>query len=78
MTNMDVLNNMEYMLNKIIKLYEQFEKDQSRDTAEDIAFNIDFFKGMVGKRFYNFGYHVMIENEVRKFLNSSAKEGAAE
>ena len=77
-TRMIHLNNMYYMLDKILKLYEQFEKDQSIDTAEDILCNIDLFKAMVGERFCNFGYHVMIENKVTKFLNSLEKKGAAE
>ena len=77
-TRMNHLNNMEYILNEILRLDEQFERDQSIDTAKDIAFNIDLFKAIVGKRFCNFGYFVMIENKVTTFLNSLEKKGAAE
>ena len=72
------MEDIEYKLNKILKLYRQFEKDQSIDIAEDVEMNIDMLKAMIGERFYELTFFVRISTKITKFLNSLEKEGAAE
>lgn len=72
------MEDLEFKLNKILKLYRQFEHDQSIDTAEDVEMNIDMLKAMIGERFYELTFFVRISNKITKFLNSLEKEGAAE
>lgn len=72
------MEDLEYKLNKILKLYRQFEHDQSIEIAEDVEMNIDMLKAMIGERFYELTFFVRIANKVTKFLNSLEKEGAAE
>ena len=72
------MEDLEYKLNKILKLYRQFEHDQSIEIAEDVELNIDLLKAMIGERFYELTFFVRIANKVTKFLNSLEKEGAAE
>ena len=72
------MEDLEYKLNKILKLYRQFEPDQSIEIAEDVEMNIDMLKAMIGERFYELTFFVRIANKVTKFLNSLEKEGAAE
>lgn len=72
------MEDLEYKLNKILKLYRQFEQDQSIEIAEDVEMNIDMLKAMIGERFYELTFFVRIANKVTKFLNSLEKEGAAE
>lgn len=72
------MEDLEFKLNKILKLYRQFEHDQSIEIAEDVEMNIDMLKAMIGERFYELTFFVRIANKVTKFLNSLEKEGAAE
>ena len=72
------MEDIEYKLNKILKLYRQFEHDQSIEIAEDVEMNIDMLKAMIGERFYELTFFVRIANKVTKFLNSLEKEGVAE
>ena len=72
------MEDLEYKLNKILKLYRQFEHDQSIEIAEDVELNIDLLKAMIGERFYELTFFVRIANKVTKFLNSLEKKGAAE
>ena len=72
------MEDLEYKLNKILKLYRQFEHDQSIEIAEDVEMNIDMLKAMIGERFYELTFFVRIANKVTKFLNSLEKKGAAE
>ena len=72
------MEDLEFKLNKILKLYRQFEQDSSIETAEDVEMNIDMLKAMIGERFYELTFFVRIANKVTKFLNSQEKEGAAE
>ena len=72
------MEDLEYKLNKILKLYRQFEQDQSIEIAEDVEMNIDMLKAMIGERFYELTFFVRISNKVTKFLNALEKEGAAE
>ena len=72
------MEDIEFKLNKILKLYRQFEHDQSIEIAEDVEMNIDMLKAMIGERFYELTFFVRIANKVTKFLNSLEKEGAAE
>lgn len=72
------MEDLEFKLNKILKLYRQFEHDQSIEIAEDVEMNIDMLKAMIGERFYELTFFVRIANKVTKFLNSQEKEGAAE
>lgn len=72
------MEDLEYKLNKILKLYRQFETDQSIETAEDVELNIDMLKAMIGERFYELTFFVRIANKVTNFLNSLEKKGAAE
>ena len=72
------MEDIEYKLNKILKLYRQFEQDQSIESAEDVEMHIDMLKAMIGERFYELTFFVRIANKVTKFLNSLEKEGAAE
>ena len=72
------MEDLEYKLNKILKLYRQFEHDQSIEIAEDVEMNIDMLKAMIGERFYELTFFGRIANKVTKFLNSLEKEGAAE
>ena len=72
------MEDIEYKLNKILKLYRQFEHDQSIEIAEDVEMNIDMLKAMIGERFYELTFFVRIANKVTKFLNSLEKKGAAE
>ena len=72
------MEDSEFKLNKILKLYRQFEHDQSIEIAEDIELSIDMLKAMIGERFYELTFFVRISNKITKFLNSLEKEGAAE
>ena len=72
------MEDIEFKLNKILKLYRQFEHDQSIEIAEDVEMNIDMLKAMIGERFYELTFFVRIANKVTKFLNALEKEGAAE
>ena len=72
------MEDLEFKLNKILKLYRQFEHDQSIEIAEDVEMNIDMLKAMIGERFYELTFFVRIANKVTKFLNSLEKKGAAE
>ena len=72
------MEDLEYKLNKILKLYRQFAHDQSIEIAEDVEMNIDMLKAMIGERFYELTFFVRISNKVTNFLNSLEKEGAAE
>lgn len=72
------MNDIESKLNKILKLYRQFEHDQSINIAEDVEMNIDMLKAMIGERFYELTFFVRISNKVTQFLNSLEKKGAAE
>ena len=72
------MEDLECKLNKILKLYRQFEQDQSIEIAEDVEMNIDMLKAMIGERFYELTFFVRISNKITKFLNSLEKEGAAE
>ena len=72
------MEDLEYKLNKILKLYRQFEHDQSIEIAEDVEMNIDMLKAMIGERFYELSFFVRIANKVTQFLNSLEKKGAAE
>ena len=72
------MEDLEYKLNKILKLYRQFEQDQSIESAEDVEMNIDMLKAIIGERFYELTFFVRISNKITKFLNSLEKEGAAE
>ena len=72
------MEDIEFKLNKILKLYRQFEHDQSIEIAEDVEMNIDMLKAMIGERFYELTFFVRIANKVTKFLNSLEKEGAAQ
>lgn len=71
------MEDLEYKLNKILKLYRQFETDQSIETAEDVELNIDMLKAMIGERFYELTFFVRIANKVTNFLNSLEKKGDA-
>lgn len=70
------MEDIEFKLNKILKLYRQFEHDQSIEIAEDVEMNIDMLKAMIGERFYELTFFVRIANKVTKFLNSLEKEAA--
>ena len=72
------MEDIEFKLNKILKLYRQFEHDQSIEIAEDVEMNIDMLKAMIGERFYELTFFVRISNKITKFLNLLEKEGAAE
>lgn len=72
------MEDIEFKLNKILKLYRQFEHDQSIEIAEDVEMNIDMLKAMIGERFYELTFFVRISNKITKFLNALEKEGAAE
>ena len=72
------MEDIEYKLNKILKLYRQFEHDQSIEIAEDVEMNIDMLKALIGERFYELTFFVRIANKVTNFLNSLEKKGAAE
>ena len=72
------MEDLEYKLNKILKLYRQFQSDPSQEIAEDIELSIDMLKAMIGERFYELTFFVRISNKVTQFLNSLEKEGAAE
>ena len=54
------MEDLEYKLNKILKLYRQFEQDQSIEIAEDVEMNIDMLKAMIGERFYELTFFVRI------------------
>ena len=72
------MEDLECKLNKILKLYRQFEQDQSVEIAEDVEMNIDMLKAMIGERFYELTFFVRISKKITNFLNSLEKEGAAE
>ena len=72
------MEDIEYKLNKILKLYRQFEQDQSIESAENVEMTIDMLKAMIGERFYELTFFVRISNKITKFLNSLEKKGAAE
>ena len=77
------MNELEDRLNKILKLYRQFQSDPSQEIAEDIELSIDMLKACIGDQFYTFTFFCRIQREVTQWLNRKEthayeKEGAAE
>ena len=77
------MNELEDRLNKILKLYRQFQSDPSQEIAEDIELSIDMLKACIGDQFYTFTFFSRIQREVtqwldRKDTHAYEKEGAAE
>ena len=63
------MEELEDRLNKILKLYRQFQSDPSQELAEDIELNIDMLKAFMGDQFYTLTFFSRIQREVTSWLD---------
>lgn len=63
------MEELEDRLNKILKLYRQFQSDPSREIAEDIELSIDMLKACMGDQFYTLTFFSRIQREVTCWLD---------
>ena len=63
------MDELEERLNKILKLYRQFQSDPSQEIAEDIELRIDMLKACIGDHFYTLTFFSRIQREVTRWLD---------
>lgn len=63
------MNDIEETLQKILKMYRQWQSEQTREIAEEIEIKLDLLKAAIGDRFYELNFFVRIGSEVTRFLN---------
>ena len=63
------MEEIEDRLNKILKLYRQFQSDPSQEIAEDIELSIDMLKACMGDQFYTLTFFSRIQREVTRWLD---------
>ena len=65
------MEELEDRLNKILKLYRQFQSDPSQEIAEDIELSIDMLKAFIGDQFYTLTFFSRIQREVTRWLDGN-------
>ena len=63
------MEELEDRLNKILKLYRQFQSDPNQEIAEDIELRIDMLKACIGDQFYTLTFFSRIQREVTSWLD---------
>lgn len=63
------MEELEDRLNKILKLYRQFQSDPNQEIAEDIELRIDLLKACIGDQFYTLTFFSRIQREVTRWLD---------
>ena len=63
------MEELEDRLNKILKLYRQFQNEPSQEIAEDIELSIDLLKACIGDQFYTLTFFSRIQREVTRWLD---------
>lgn len=63
------MEEIEERLNKILKLYRQFQSEPSQEIAEDIELKIDMLKACIGDQFYTLTFFSRIQREVTRWLD---------
>ena len=63
------MEELEDRLNKILKLYRQFQSDPNQEIAEDIELRIDMLKACIGDQFYALTFFSRIQREVTRWLD---------
>ena len=63
------MEELEDRLNKILKLYRQFQSEPSQEIAEDIELRIDMLKACIGDQFYTLTFFSRIQREVTRWLD---------
>ena len=63
------MDELEDRLNKILKLYRQFQSDPSQEIAEDVELSIDMLKAGMGDQFYTLTFFSRIQREVTRWLD---------
>ena len=63
------MEELEDRLNKILKLYRQFQSEPSQEIAEDIELRIDMLKACIGAQFYTLTFFSRIQREVTRWLD---------
>ena len=65
------MEELEERLNKILKLYRQFQSDPNQEIAEDIELRIDLLKACIGDQFYTLTFFSRIQREVTRWLDGN-------
>ena len=65
------MEELEDRLNKILKLYRQFQSEPSQEIAEDIELSIDMLKACIGDQFYMLTFFSRIQREVTRWLDGN-------
>ena len=65
------MEELEKRLNRILKLYRQFQSDPSQEIAEDIELSIDMLKVCMGNQFYTLTFFSRIQREVTRWLDGN-------
>lgn len=68
------MEELEDRLNKILKLYRQFQSDPSQEIAEDIELSIDMLKACMGDQFYTLTFFSRIQREITSYLDNLATQ----
>ena len=63
------MEELEDRLNKILKLYRQFQSDPNKQDAEEIELSIDLLKACIGDQFYALTFFSRIQREVTRWLD---------
>ena len=63
------MEELEDRLNKILKLYRQFQSDPNQQDAEEIELRIDMLKACIGDQFYTLTFFSRIQREVTRWLD---------
>ena len=72
------MNDIEETLQKILKMYRQWQSDQTRELAEEIEIKLDLLKATIGDRFYELNFFARIGTEVTRFLNGLQRKQYAQ
>lgn len=65
------MEELEDRLNKILKLYRQFQSDPNKQDAEEIELSIDMLKACMGDQFYTLTFFSRIQREVTRWLDGN-------
>ena len=68
------MEELEDRLNKILKLYRQFQSEPSQEIAEDIELSIDMLKACIGDQFYTLTFFSRIQREITAYLDNLATQ----
>ena len=72
------MNDIEETLQKTLKMYRQWQSDQTREMAEEIEIKLDLLKAEIGDRFYELNFFARIGAEVTRFLNGLQRKQYAQ